>query len=138
MWYQSSGGQSLSHTSQLTASVVEEIGCITRHFIVIADISAGFSSKRSCLEACGLVAVPAQPNCVCMQTRNSCMVANPEQSPFSCVTPPAALRAKQGPTNCSSSFSIPLPDSMAGQFTSLQHPAGRPKNISHIPTKHGF
>lgn len=31
-------------------------------------------------------------NRACMQTRNSCMVADPEQSPLLCVTPPAALR----------------------------------------------
>lgn len=33
-------GQSQSDTSQLTASVMEEIGCIARRFIRIAGISA--------------------------------------------------------------------------------------------------
>lgn len=54
---------------------------------------------------------------------------------------PPSLRAKQGPTNCASSFSVPLPDSMAGQAMSSQAsstPPGRPKNISHVPTRHGF
>ncbi|CAG09917.1 unnamed protein product [Tetraodon nigroviridis] len=51
----------------------------------------GFSAKRSRSEACRLVAIPAPQNRACMQTRNSCTVANPEQSPLLCVTPPAAL-----------------------------------------------
>lgn len=144
MWYPSSGGQSQSDTSQLTASVIEEIGCMALRFIMIAEISVGFGAKMSCSEACRLVAIPAPQNRVCMQTRNSCTVANPEQSPLLCVTPPAALRRcvqSRVPRSVPAGFQFHFPTAWLDRPKSSQvssTPSGRPKNISHVPIKHVF